>query len=83
MTVTQEEFTKRMQTCAQYHEARVMPNVEGQDMFCGLGGVGPAVAGQHERPGPSAVATFSPFSPGVVTADACGAIGAVAASVSR
>ena len=26
--------------------------------FCGLGGVGPAVAGQHERPCPSAVATF-------------------------
>ena len=83
VTMTQEEFTKRTQICAQYPEARVMSNEEEQDMFCGLGGVGPAVAGQHERPGPSAVATFSPFSPEVVTADACGAIGAVAASVTR
>ena len=51
--------------------------------LCGLGGVGPAVAGQHERPGASAVTT-SPFPfPEVVTADACGAIAAVAASFSR
>ena len=62
VTMTQEEFTKRIQICAQYPEARVMSNEEEQDMFCGLGGVGPAVAGQHERPGPSAVATFSSFS---------------------
>ena len=83
VTMTQEEFTKRTQICAQYPEARVMSNEEEQDMFCGLGGVGPAVAGQHERPGASAVTTFpSPF-PEVVTADACGAIAAVAASFSR
>ena len=51
--------------------------------FCGLGGVGPAVAGQHERPCTSTVTT-SPFPfPEVVTADACGAIAAVAASFSR
>ena len=62
VTMTQEEFTKRTQICAQYPEARVMSNEEEQDMFCGLGGVGPAVAGQHERPGQSAVATFSSFS---------------------